>query len=33
MFTQQLTSEFFPALDEGAAAPSLNDADIVRRLL
>ena len=33
MFTQQLTSEFFPVLGPAPAAPSLNDGDIVRRLL
>ncbi len=33
MFTQQLTSEFFPTLGEEAASPSLNDGEIVRRLL
>ena len=33
MFTQQLTSELFPTLGEEAASPSLNDSDMVRRLL
>jgi PAS domain-containing protein len=33
MFTQQLTSEFFPVLGAAPEAPSLNDGDIVRRLL
>lgn len=33
MFTQQLTSEFFPSLSEGGGDTSLNDGDIVRRLL
>lgn len=33
MFTQQLTTEFFRTLDHTAAAPSLNDSEIVRRLL
>jgi hypothetical protein len=33
MFTHQLTSEFFPPLDKADADTSLNDSDIVRRLL
>lgn len=33
MFTQQLTSEFFPSLSESGADVSLNDGDVVRRLL
>lgn len=33
MFTQQLTSEFFPSLGAGAREPSLNDGETVRRLL
>jgi PAS domain-containing protein len=33
MFTQQLTSEFFPSLGENGGGVSLNDADVVRRLL
>jgi len=33
MFTQQLTSQFFPTLAYEAASPSLNDGEIVRRLL
>lgn len=33
MFTQQLTSEFFPTIGEMPAVASLNDGDIVRRLL
>ena len=33
MFTQQLTSEFFPTLSEETVGPSLNDGEVVRRLL
>ena len=33
MFTQQLTSEFFPTLAQEPASPSLNDGEIIRRLL
>jgi PAS domain-containing protein len=33
MFTQQLTSQFFPSLAQEAVEPSLNDGEIVRRLL
>lgn len=33
MFTQQLASEFFPSLHEAPAEESLNDSDVVRRLL
>lgn len=33
MFTQQLTSEFFPSLSGATADASLNDSDTVRRLL
>lgn len=33
MFAQQLTSEFFPSLSESGGDVSLNDSEIVRRLL
>ena len=33
MFTQQLTSEFFPTLSGETESPSLNDGEVVRRLL
>jgi PAS domain-containing protein len=33
MFTQQLTSELFPSLADSEPEPSLNDGEIVRRLL
>jgi PAS domain-containing protein len=33
MFSQQLKSEFFPTLSHDEAGPSLNDGEIVRRLL
>lgn len=33
MFAQQLTSAFFPSLAEAPSEPSLNDGEIVRRLL
>ena len=33
MFTQQLTTDFYPVLNQGASSPSLNDGETMRRLL